>query len=134
MSEDTQLLDIGQVIAASGVPASTLHVWERAGLIESTARNGLRRQFHPDVLTRISLIVMSKRAGFALSEIRELFAPDAFTDGKDLLASKLAELRKRRLELDVAITSLEHALACPAPSPLACTGFIATLPDVLPIR
>lgn len=133
MTTTTELLDIGQVIKASGVPASTLHVWERAGLIKACERNGLRRQYQPDVLTRIALIIVSKRAGFSLTEIAELFSPDAFADGKALLESKLAELHQRRVELDAAITSLEHAIACPARAPLECRGFVATLPDVLPV-
>ena len=133
MTQD-ELLDIGTVIERSGVPASTLHVWQRAGLISEATRNGLRRQFHPNVLPRISLIVLSKRAGFTLTEIAELFSPDAFTDGKQLLEAKLAELRTRRAELDAAINGLEHAIACPAPSPFECAGFVATLPDVLPVR
>ena len=91
MTATTELLDIGQVIESSGVPASTLHVWERAGLITPVDRVGMRRQFDPDVLTRISLIVVSKRAGFSLGEIGELFTPGAFDDGKDLLAAKLDE-------------------------------------------
>lgn len=133
MTNDDTLLDIGDVIEASGVPASTLHVWERAGLIEAVGRNGLRRQFHPDVMTRISLIVVSKRAGFSLTEIAAMLAPGAFTEGKDLLEVKLEELRQRRAELDAAITGLEHAIACPAASPLECERFRSTLPDVLPV-
>lgn len=133
MTTTTGLLDIGHVIKASGVPASTLHVWERAGLINSRARVGLRRQFEPDVLMHISLIVICKRAGFSLGEIRELFEPGAFDSGKHLLESKLDELRARRADLDAAINGLEHAIACPAKSPLACDDFRAQLPDVLPI-
>ena len=133
MTTTTELLDIGEVIEASGVPASTLHVWERAGLIKPVQRNGLRRQFDLDVLARISLIVVSKRAGFSLGEIGELFAPGAFDDGKELLESKLTELRLRRAQLDAAINGLEHAIACPASSPFACKQFQSTLPDVLPV-
>ena len=129
----TELLDIGHVIEASGVPASTLHVWERAGLITPVERNGLRRQFDPQVLTTISIIVVCKRAGFSLGEIRELFDPTAFVDGKTLLEAKLVELRQRRREIDAAITGLEHAIACPEPSPMACERFRSTLPDVLPV-
>jgi len=65
------------------VPASTLHVWERAGLIESVARNGLRRQYAGDVIDRIALIVLGKRSGFSLDEIADLFAPDAFATAKN---------------------------------------------------
>lgn len=127
-------LDIGEVIARTGVPASTLHVWERAGLVAAVGRSGLRRQYHPDVLTRIALIVVSKRAGFSLGETATILEPGAFDDGKDLLLSKLGELRRRRSELDASIAGIEHAIACPEPSPVECEHFRATLVDVLPIE
>lgn len=128
-----EFIDIGDVIEATGVKASTLHVWERAGLIEVAQRNGLRRQYRPDVVTRIAVIVVSKRAGFSLDEIYELFSPEAFVGGKTLLTSKLDELRQRRDELDAAISGLEHAIACEERSPFECAGFQSTLPDVLPV-
>lgn len=132
MSRD-RLLDIGAVIDASGVPASTLHVWERAGLIAPACRSGLRRQYHPDVLERISLIVLSKRAGFSLPETSALLTAGAFADGKVMLKTKLEELCRKRAELDVAIATLEHAIACPAPSPIECEHFRAIVPTVLPV-
>ncbi len=132
-TDSTDLLDIGEVIEASGVKASTLHVWEKAGLIDVAQRNGLRRQYEPEVMTRIAVIVVAKRAGFSLDEIGDLFTPGIFDEGKTLLTSKLDELRQRRDELDAAINGLEHAIACPASSPFACEGFQSTLPDVLPV-
>jgi len=127
-----ELVDIGSVIEDSGVPASTLHVWERAGLIAPADRAGLRRQYSPDVLDRIALIVIGQRAGFSLRQIGELFEPDAFADGKQLLEAKLEELRKRQEETAAAIHGLEHAIACPSPSPIDCPTFQSMLRDVLP--
>ncbi len=132
MNEEPRALDIGEVIAASGVPASTLHVWEKAGLVETCGRQGLRRQYPAEVLNRIAVIVLSQSVGFSLAEIAELLAPDAFKSGKGLLEVKLAELLMRRDELEAAIEGLEHALACDSSSPHQCPTFVATLSDVLP--
>lgn len=126
-------LDIGEVITRSGVPASTLHVWERHGLLQPVGRDGLRRQYDASALDTIAVIVVAQRSGFTLAEIADLLTPDAFAEGKDRLVEKLDELRHRRTELDRAISGLEHALACPEPSPLDCAEFKEKVSGVLPI-
>ncbi len=126
-------LDIGEVVKRSGVPVSTLHVWEKAGLITPVGRNGLRRQYGDDILERVAVIVVCQRAGFTLDEIAGLLAPGAFTEGKAQIEGKLEELRSRQHQLAEAIDGLEHALACPEPSPLECDGFRRKLGGVLPI-
>jgi DNA-binding transcriptional MerR regulator len=45
-------LDIAEVAQRSGVPPSTLRYYEEKGLIASTCRRGLPRQFDPGVLER----------------------------------------------------------------------------------
>ena len=131
--EVDEFIDIGDVIARSGLPASTLHLWERRGLIVPVGREGLRRQYAVDILDVLATIVVCQRAGFSLTEIGELLAPGAFAEGKASLEKKLAELRRRRRELDLAIRGVEHALSCPEPSPLECSGFRSKLPEVLPV-
>lgn len=126
-------LDIGQVVAKSGVPVSTLHVWERHGLIEPIGRAGLRRQYADDVLGRIAMIVTAQRSNFTLDEIAQLLAPDAFPGGRALFGVKLDELRTRRSELDLAIESLEHGIACEHERPQDCPTFQALLDGVLPV-
>lgn len=127
-------IDIGEVVRRSGVPVSTLHVWERHGLIAPCGRDGLRRQYDADILDRVAAIVLYQRGGFSLAEIADLLLPDAFADGKGQLAGKLEELRNRQAALRTAITGLEHALACPEPSPMECSHFRSMLGDVLPIE
>jgi DNA-binding transcriptional MerR regulator len=127
------LLDISEVVRRSGVPATTLHVWERHHLVAPVSRSGLRRVYSPDVLDTIALVVTCQRSGFSLAEIERLFEPDAFADGKGRLVEKLDELRERRAELDRAIAGLEHALACESPSPLECSKFRRELAGVLPV-
>ena len=125
-------LDIGEVIAKSGVAASTLHVWERNGLIAPTGRSGLRRQYGDDILVVVAMIVAAQRAGLTPDEIRPMLH-DGIDSEKTALHAKLDELRTRRDELNAAITSLEHALDCSYPSPMDCPDFLAWLDGVLPI-
>lgn len=130
----SEALDIGQVTAASGLPASTLHVWEKKGLLHPVGRESGRRQYDPSVLARIAVIVTMQRSGFTLEEIRGLLTPGAFAGGKEALQQKLDDLVHRRQELDRAIEGIEHAIACPAPSPLECDGFRHHLDGVLPVE
>jgi len=126
------LLDIGEVVARTGVPTTTLHLWERKGLINSTGRVGLRRQYPADVIDTIAIIVLLQRSQFTLAEIGRLLADGAFDDGKQLLIDKLASMRQLQADVALAIDGFEHALACPNPNPLECAGFRAHLTDVLP--
>lgn len=127
-------LDIGDVIHQSGLPPSTLHVWEKHGLITPTGRDGLRRQYAPDILERIAAIVLLQRGGFSLAEISDLLRPDTVAAGKEQFARKLDELRQRQHELATAISGLEHALACSEPSPIECPDFRSMLSNVLPVE
>ncbi|WP_328869441.1 helix-turn-helix domain-containing protein [Streptomyces sp. NBC_00287] len=117
-------LDIGEVARRAGVPASTLRFYEEKGLIASTGRRGLRRQYDPAVLERLGLIAMGRTAGFSLDEIASMFAPDGQPRiDRQMLASKAEELERRIRELSVLRDSLRHAAACPAPSHLECPTF-----------
>lgn len=129
----TGLIDIGEVVRRTGVPVSTLHVWEGRGLIAPAARAGLRRQYPETVLREIAVIVICRQAGFTLSEIAAVLEPGAFAGGKQLLQRKLAELTERRRQLDLAIDGIQHALACPEPSPLTCPKFAHELDAALPV-
>ena len=59
-------MGIGEVIARSGLPASTLRFYEDKRLIQPIGRNGLRRIYDTDVLDRLSLIALGQNAGFTL--------------------------------------------------------------------
>ncbi len=133
MKQSTELIDIGDVVAATGVPTTTLHVWENRGLIEPIARRGLRRQYDPDVVQRIGVIVLCQQAGFSLGEIGEMLDPDAFANDKALLVGKRRQLEERRRLIDRAIDGIDHALSCENDSPITCPGFLAHVDEVLPV-
>ncbi|MEU4463819.1 helix-turn-helix domain-containing protein [Streptomyces sp. NPDC024017] len=117
-------LDIAEVAHRAGVPASTLRFYEEKGLIASTGRRGLRRQYDPGVLERLALIALGRTAGFSLDEIAQMFAPDGQPRiDRRMLSAKAEELDHRIRELGVLRDSLRHAAACPAPSHLECSTF-----------
>ncbi|MGC5038839.1 MULTISPECIES: helix-turn-helix domain-containing protein [unclassified Streptomyces] len=117
-------LDIAEVAQRAGVPASTLRYYEEKGLIASTGRRGLRRQYDPGVLERLALIALGRTAGFSLDEIAGMFAPDGRPRiDRRMLTDKAEELDRRIRELGALRDSLRHAAACPAPSHLECPTF-----------
>lgn len=115
-----KLLDIGEVSAQSGVKPSALRYYEEAGLISSVSRHGLRRQFPPEVLLQLKLIVMGKSAGFSLEEISGMFSGNGTPDlPRAVLHQKADEIDKQICEL----TKLRHVAECPAPSHMECATF-----------
>ncbi|WP_436493486.1 helix-turn-helix domain-containing protein [Actinokineospora sp. HUAS TT18] len=117
-------MDIAEVAARSGLSASTLRFYEEKGLIASTGRRGLRRQFDPAVLERLALIALGRSAGFALDEIALMFAPDGRPRiDRAVLTAKADELDRKIRELEVMSEGLRHAAACPAPSHMECPTF-----------
>jgi DNA-binding transcriptional MerR regulator len=117
-------IDISEVAARSGVPASALRYYEEKGLIASVGRRGLRRLFDAEVLERLALIALGRAAGFSLDEIADMFAPDGRPRiDRSKLAAKADELEVRIRELEVLREGLRHAAACPAPSHMECPKF-----------
>lgn len=118
------MLDIGEVVRRTGVPASTLRYYEEKGLLAASGRHGLRRQYDEGVVDRLALIAVGRAAGFSLDEIAGMFAPDGTPRiDRVLLTAKADELDATITRLTALRDSLRHAAACPAPSHLACPTF-----------
>lgn len=119
-----KFLDIGEVSAQSGLRPSTLRYYEEAGLISSVSRHGLRRQFPPEVLFQLKLIVLGKSAGFSLEEIAGMFGRNGMPDlPRTGLHQKADEIDRQIRELTALRDTLRHVAECPAPSHMECATF-----------
>jgi DNA-binding transcriptional MerR regulator len=117
-------MDIGEVAKRSGVPPSTLRFYEERGLVASTGRQGLRRQFDPEVLERLALIALGRAAGFTLEEIARMFGPDGQPRIDRQALRERADRIDRMIErLRAMSDGLRHAAVCPAPRHLDCPSF-----------
>src|SRR5688500_11659673 len=117
-------IDITEVARLSGVPASTLRYYEERRLIKSTGRRGLRRLFAPSVLERLALIALGQAAGFSLTEIARMFAPDGrLRIDRAQLSVKADEIDRTIRQLVAMRDGLRHAAACTAPSHMECPTF-----------
>jgi MerR family redox-sensitive transcriptional activator SoxR len=68
-------LSVGQVAARSGLPVSTLHFYERKGLIRSERNAANHRVYRRDILRRIAIIKVAQSVGVSLAEIADALAP-----------------------------------------------------------
>ena len=68
------VLAVGDVARRSGVAVSTVHFYERQGLIEGWRTSGNQRRYHRSVLRRIAMIRIAQRAGIPLAIIKETLA------------------------------------------------------------
>lgn len=119
-----QNLDIAEVAARSGVPASTLRFYEEKGLIAPVGRRGLRRVFDAGIFERLALIALGRAAGFSLDEIALMFAPEGRPRiDREMLAGKADELDRSIRRLTAMRDGLRHAAVCPARSHLECPTF-----------
>ncbi len=116
-------LDISEVSQASGLAPSTLRYYEAQGLIQSSGRKGLRRQYSPEVLERLNLIALGQSAGFLLTEISEMFTPNGPIINRDRLLQKAEQLEQKIKRLTAISKGLRHAAACPADRHLDCPKF-----------
>ena len=117
-------MDIAEVSRRSGIPASALRFYEEKGLIASTGRQGLRRNFAPRVLDQLALIALGQAAGFSLDEIGAMFsATGRPTIDRKMLSQKADELDATVRRLKAMSDGLRHAAACPARSHAECPTF-----------
>jgi MerR family transcriptional regulator, redox-sensitive transcriptional activator SoxR len=63
------LLSIGEVAERSGLAASAVRFYEKAGLVHAERTAGNQRLFRRDVLRRLAFIRIAQRVGLTLEEI-----------------------------------------------------------------
>lgn len=122
-------MDIGDVRAATGMSASALRHYEQVGLIESTGRAGLRRQFSADIVERLAVISLCQRSGFSLAEIHGLIHRTHTDAWRAIVDDKIAELDIQVQNLRTARTGLQHARNCPSDDIMRCEHFQARLDE-----
>ncbi|MEM1428973.1 MAG: helix-turn-helix domain-containing protein [Pseudomonadota bacterium] len=118
------MLDISEVARRASVKPSALRYYEKIGLIASVSRHGLRRQYDPDVLPRLSLISLGKAAGFSLEEIAGMFrlTPEIVLP-RDRIAARAADVEAEIERLQTLVRLMRHVALCPEDDHLSCPRF-----------
>jgi MerR family redox-sensitive transcriptional activator SoxR len=114
-------LAIGEVARRAGLASSAIRYYESQGLIPRAARRGGRRVYGPEILGRLKLIDLAKRAGFTIAEIRRLLAGFARRTPpgerwRSLAERKLEELERQIAEAKQMKRVLRVVMSCECPS------------------
>lgn len=120
-----QVLTVGEVARRSGVPVSTIHFYEKKGLLEGWRTSGNQRRYHRRILRRIAIIKIAQRAGIPLATVKEHFdkrAEEPITPAKwrELSEAWSAELNERIDSLVQLRDQLEGCIGCGCLSQKEC--------------
>ena len=119
-----KILDIADIASSAGLPPSTLRYYEEIGLISSVGRHGLRRQYEPETLMKLSLIALGKAAGYSLHDIAGMFGKTGEPElSRPDLHARADQLERQIQELTVLKNAIRHVADCPAPSHMECPTF-----------
>ncbi len=116
-SQTAALMKVSELARRAGVSAETVRHYSREGLLHPARHpdNGYQL-FSSDDLERLAFIQRSRTLGFSLAEIRDILAYADQGDSpcplvRDLLASRLPQIRARIEELEALAARMEQALA-----------------------
>lgn len=90
-------MKIGELVAITGIPASTIRYWERIGIFPSPVRLGGQRRYSADAVHLLAVLRLAQACSFTLKEMRDLlhgFAPGFKASGRwqSLAQAKQTEL------------------------------------------
>ena len=101
---------IRDLIRECGVTARTLRFYEEKGLV-SPRRQGQDRLYSRRDRARLKYVLMGKRVGFSLDEVREMLDLYDIGDGQTAqLAAALAKFRERIMRLEQQKAEIESVI------------------------
>jgi MerR family redox-sensitive transcriptional activator SoxR len=102
---------IGEVARRSGLPASTLRYYERAGLLPPPARSSKRRVYEPRVMGRLRIIQLAREVGFTIAETRTFLSNYPAAAIPSVRWRKLADRKIQEIDaLIVRVTQMKAVL------------------------
>ncbi len=105
------------------IPSSTIRYYEDIGLIHSIGRKGLQRVFSKNVIVTMQLILLGKKAGFSLDELKVMLSIKDHPVSKQVLLNKAEQIDHQIEELDQLRKGLRHVSQCRFENPLECEKF-----------
>jgi MerR family copper efflux transcriptional regulator len=105
---------IGELSKKTGLSKDTIRFYEKIGLIHTSDRRAgtrLYKEYHPETVERLLMIIQGKGLGFTLNEIKQLL--DEWGDGSmssqdqiKIIERKIAEVAEKIRRLDEIKTYL----------------------------
>jgi MerR family redox-sensitive transcriptional activator SoxR len=124
--EPDDTLSIGEVVRRTGVAASALHYYEQMGLIAAHRTSGNQRRYARHMIRRISLILVAKRLGIGLADVREVFATlpmdtvPTVRDWQRVSRRWHTQLEERKREIEQLERELTGCIGCGCLSMTVC--------------
>ncbi|WP_417772430.1 redox-sensitive transcriptional activator SoxR [Stappia sp.] len=119
-------LTVGEMARRSGVAISTLHFYEKKGVLKSRRTAGNQRRYPRGLLRLVAIIRIAQRAGISLAEIKETLsslpedrAPTA-QEWRVFSASWKDQLEQRIRALSQLRDDLQGCIGCGCLSMEAC--------------
>jgi MerR family redox-sensitive transcriptional activator SoxR len=105
---DEATLTIGEVARRAGLKTSAIRYYQSVGVLPEPERTAGQRRYREDVVRRLEMIDVAKRAGFSLDEAASLFA--AGTD-RAPASTQLRALAEQKLPEVEALIERAQAMA-----------------------
>ncbi len=111
------LMKIGELSERSGLSRDTIRLYEKNGLISSSASQSETnnyRDYSDDVLLQLRFVSSAREAGISIADLRELMK--AFFDSCDpsqaenVIIAKIEELKNRIEQIENVVSFLDAAL------------------------
>jgi DNA-binding transcriptional MerR regulator len=110
-------MTIGELAAASGLPASTIRYWEKIGVLPKPIRAGGQRRYSADAVQRLAVLRLAQACGFRLDEMRHLL--HGYGSGvtpprrwRELARRKQRELDEQVAQLKTMRRVVDRVLQC----------------------
>jgi DNA-binding transcriptional MerR regulator len=128
---NVDMKSIGEVADHFGLPTHVLRHWESMGLLAPSRVEGGRRRYTDDDLYRVASILLSKRAGLPLPDIRAFLTACEPAARKDVLRRNHSALKARMAALQSALDLLEAGLNCPHEDIVTCPNYRTGLKELM---
>lgn len=119
---NADMKSIGEVAARSGLPTHVLRHWEAEGLL-APARHGNRRRYTESDAGRVAAILLARRAGFALPDIRSMLSAPTAAARHEVLSRHRDALAERIARAQAAMDMIEGAMSCTYDDVMTCPSF-----------
>jgi DNA-binding transcriptional MerR regulator len=110
------MLRIGDLARRTGTTVPTIRYYEQIGLLRPAARSGGQRTYDNEDVRRLSFIRRCRDFDFPIDDIRALLTllhnGKSCTEARKLAEGRLAELRRRRAELQALEASIASLVTC----------------------
>jgi DNA-binding transcriptional MerR regulator len=110
------ILRIGDLARRTGTTVPTIRYYEQIGLLRAAARSGGQRTYDNEDVRRLSFIRRCRDFDFSIDDIRALLSllhnGKSCTEARKLAEGRLAELRRRRTELQALEASIASLVTC----------------------